>query len=293
MPGPVGPATADHRVAPLRQRDRRRGPGRRPLGALRGDGGGRTLEVYLPWTLVDRFVGFRDYPFSTLRDVLIALEVQDAFPTAGARRCGDHRRRRGTARRLGACGAQGRLLIDRAADVPSRTRRRPPDRVHAVRARLPVFAYWARWPVIGLLVLALKAVFGSVGPADWIAVALLASTVWLRTRICALDAARVVLLVVVGWILVTGFGVHWAGRRARHRRAGRRRLPPGGVVAAPTDRRPAAPVGVGGRQPGEPHDDDAVQLVDALTSSGARPDPAAHARARVPCTATARVPAGR
>ena len=39
----------------------------------------RTLEEYLSHTLVDRFVGFRDYPFGTLRDVLIALEVQDRF----------------------------------------------------------------------------------------------------------------------------------------------------------------------------------------------------------------------
>jgi hypothetical protein len=44
-----------------------------------GRGEARTLEEYLSRTLVDRFVGFRDYPFSTLRDVLIALEVQDAF----------------------------------------------------------------------------------------------------------------------------------------------------------------------------------------------------------------------
>jgi hypothetical protein len=156
--------------------------------------------------------------------------------------------------------------MGRSADVarPAPADARPSGST-PLRARLPGFAYWARWPVIGLLVLAVKAVFGSVGPADWIAVALLASTVWLRTRIGALTLRVFVLLVVVGWVLVTGFGVHWAWLAALgtvvvvvgvYRQVGSLRPRLIGVPRPESVLEDVSPV--------SRTDDDAVQLVDAL-----------------------------
>lgn len=44
-----------------------------------GGDGTRTLEEHLSRTLVEHLAAFRDYPLATVRDVLVALDVQDHF----------------------------------------------------------------------------------------------------------------------------------------------------------------------------------------------------------------------
>ena len=137
-----------------------------------------------------------------------------------------------------------------------------------LQAWLQAWPYWARLAIIAVLTVVLVVVVvgrGVLGPAEATTLALLLSTIWLRYRIGALTVRAFVLLIVVGWILVVRFGLHWTWLAAlgtvvlvvgvyRHVGSLRPRLL--GVPRPESVLEQVSPVSRTG--------DDGVQLVDAL-----------------------------